>query len=69
MNRDEYDAALRRGIELGLEAAAGEIVEREKLALNCPDGGGEYLRTDHMLADIRALNPDTIAQEADNEPR
>ncbi|MCA6228489.1 MAG: hypothetical protein IM665_06120 [Phenylobacterium sp.] len=64
MHCDEYDAALKRGIELGLEAAAREIVEREELASNCPDGGSEYLRTDHMLADLRALDPETIAREA-----
>ena len=63
------DAARREGIRLGLEAAAKEIVERQELASNCPDGGSEYLRTDHMLADIRALDPETIAKEADNEPR
>jgi hypothetical protein len=64
LNQHLIDAALKRGIRLGLEAAAKEIVEREKLASNFPDGGGEYLRTDHMLADLRALDPGTIAREA-----
>jgi hypothetical protein len=62
--RHLIDAARLEGIRLGLEAAAKEIVEREKLASNFPDGGGEYLRTDHMLADLRALDPGTIAREA-----
>jgi hypothetical protein len=64
LNQHLIDAARLEGIRLGLEAAAKEIVEREKLASNPPDGGGEYLRTDHMLADLRALDPGTIAREA-----
>ena len=60
----KIDAARLEGIRLGLEAAAGEIVERQELASNCPDGGSEYLRTDHMLADLCALDPETIAREA-----
>ena len=64
LNQHLIDAARLEGIRLGLEAAAKEIVEREKLASNFPDGGGEYLRTDHMLADLRALDPGTIAREA-----
>ena len=61
------DAARLEGIRLGLEAAAREMVERQELASNCPDGGSEYLRTDHMLADLRALDPETIAREAQGE--
>ena len=64
LNQHLIDAALKRGIELGLEAAAREIGERQELASNCPDGGSEYLRTDHMLADLRALDPETIARDA-----
>ena len=61
------DAARLEGIRLGLEAAAGEIGERQDLASNCPDGGSESLRTDHMLADLRALDPEIIAREAQGE--
>ena len=64
LNQHLIDAARLEGIRLGLEAAGKEIVERQELASNCPDGGSEYLRTDHMLADLRALNPETIAKEA-----
>ena len=65
LNQHLIDAARLEGIRLGLEAAVKEIAEREEAASNCPDGGSEWLRTDHMKADIRALNPDTIAKEAD----
>jgi hypothetical protein len=61
--RHLIDAARLEGIRLGLEAAAREIVERVKLA-STTDAGDEWLRTDHMLADIRALDPATIAREA-----
>ena len=62
-NQHLIDAARLEGIRLGLEAAAREIVERTELA-STTDGGDEWLRTDHMLADIRALDPATIAREA-----
>jgi len=55
MHRDEYDAALRRGIELGLEAAA---VEGTKWFGSLSYGAQE------VLASIRALDPETIAREA-----
>jgi len=61
---EDVKAARLEGIRLGLEAAAREIADREERAANCPDGGGEWLRTDHMQADIRALDPETIAKEA-----
>ena len=64
-NQHLIDAARLEGIRLGLEAAAREIADREDRAANCPDGGGEWLRTDHMQADIRAIDPETIAKEAD----
>ena len=63
MTRDEYDAALKRGIELGLEAAAKE-------ARNCAKDCAEEGLPDSALIfaqhadDLRALNPDTIAREA-----
>jgi len=63
LNQHLIDAARREGIRLGLEAAAREIVERVKLA-STTDAGDEWLRTDHMLADIRDLDPETIAREA-----
>ncbi len=63
LNQHLIDAARLEGIRLGLETAAREIADREDRAANCPDGGGEWLRTDHMLADIRALDPETIAKE------
>ena len=65
MHRDEYDAALRRGIELGLEAAAGAA-----------DDGADYWRSAHKdgrylegrtdglgeaAVIIRNLDPETIA--------
>jgi len=46
MNRDEYEAILKRGIRLGLEAAGTHLTE-----------GG-------WIPEIRELDPDTIAREA-----
>jgi hypothetical protein len=57
-----WDAARLEGIRLGLEAAAREIVERVELSCTT-DGGDEWLRTDHMLADIRAQDPETNPKE------
>ncbi len=65
LNQHLIDAARLEGIRLGLEAAAREIADRQERAANCSDGGGEWLRTDHMQADIRALDPETLAKEAD----
>ena len=70
MNRDEYDAALKRGIELGLEAAAKEVgagrwrwstwEENERM--------GEWaIRLQNVYKHcellIHNLNPDTIARD------
>jgi len=62
LNQHLIDAARLEGIRLGLEAAAREIMERVDLSLNT-QGGDEWLRPDHMRADIRALDPATIAKE------
>lgn len=62
LNQHLIDAARLEGIRLGLEAAEKEIVERVELAIST-DGGDEWLRPDHMLADIRSLDPATIAKE------
>ena len=61
MNRDEYDAALKRGIRLGLEAA--------NKAVEALVGAGDlHIEEESALEEasiaIRALNPDTIAREA-----
>jgi hypothetical protein len=64
LNQHLIDAARLEGIRLGLEAAVREIVERVELA-STTDGGDEWLRPDHMLADVRGLNPATIAKETD----
>ncbi len=48
MHCDEYDAALRRGIELGLEAAANAIAEKQ----------------DQDLREILNIDPETTAREA-----
>ena len=73
MNRDEYDAALKRGIELGLEAAATTVCTRQWEAAR------ELEESDHHWAQGRFiglaqatelicnLNPDTIAEEAQRD--
>ena len=53
MNRDEYDAALKRGIELGLEAAVKAC------------GSVNVWTHGHLPIDvIQHLDPETIAREA-----
>ena len=47
----KIDAALKRGIELGLEAAAEKIAEKQ----------------DHDLREILNLDPETIAKEAQHD--
>ena len=73
MNRDEYDAVLKRGIRLGLEAAA-RLAEEESGNLSTTArvlrsfgsrSSATVLFTDKGVGSaIRALNPDTIAREA-----
>ena len=59
MNRDEYDAALKRGIELGLEAAEQAI----KALFSTGDTPLEAMALIDASKAVRALNPDTIAEE------
>ena len=75
MNRDEYDAALKRGIELGLDAAEQAVLKAENTLENewrAGDKSDSHLegRSDGMgeAADIiRNLDPDTIAKEAQHD--
>jgi len=53
LNQHLIDAALKRGIELGLDAAADKLAEWQ----------------DRDLSEILHIDPETIAKEADNEPR
>ena len=51
LNQHLIDAALKRGIELGLEAAADKLAERQ----------------DRDLSEILHIDPDTIAKEAQRD--
>lgn len=53
INQHLIDAALKRGIELGLEAALAEAVNWVSFQME-----------ERVTRAIRALNPDTIAKEA-----
>lgn len=66
MNRDEYDAALKRGIRLGLEAAEEAAHE---YAYQCRAGGHFEVAIAFATHadDLRNLNPDTIAREAQHD--
>ena len=72
LNQHLIDAALKRGIELGLEAAARACLEKaEYFAHNDAFVVGQPLsNTRERYAcvrcayEIRAINPDTIAREA-----
>ena len=80
INQHLIDTALKRGIELGLEAAAKVATEKveERIGVTCPDGvegcavfhfRREYRdkSADHIEYEIRALNPETIAKEAHHD--
>ena len=72
MNRDEYDAALKRGIRLGLEAAYKAVDSNWKgLAAEWRSIPGRNAYLEGQIegmgdaADtIRLLDPDTIAAES-----
>lgn len=78
VNQHLIDAARLEGIRLGLEAAA-RLAEEESGNLSTTgrvlQSFGSRSSTTVLFTDkgvgsaIRALNPDTIAKEADNEPR
>lgn len=52
----DHNAALLKGIRLGLEAAADEAEAGRRPSMDW---------CDHIAKDIRALNPETIAKETD----
>ena len=71
MNRDEYDGALRRGIELGLEAAAKACIDQREVFLSPQYATDQPLSSfkerfacGECIDGIRALDPETIAREA-----
>jgi hypothetical protein len=59
MHCDEYDAALRRGIELGLEASNKAIG-----ALYANDVTDRQMALEDASMAVCALDPETIAREA-----
>ena len=61
----KIDAARLEGIRLGLEAAEQAI----KALFSTGDTPLEAMALVDASKAVRALNPNTIAQEADNEPR
>lgn len=66
LNQHLIDAARLEGIRLGLEAAAKVPATLSNM---CAEGSDPQRSYDYAEEVIRALNPDTIAKEADNEPR
>lgn len=73
LNQHLIDAARHEGIRLGLEAAATTVCRREIKAApsleksgDChPPAEGRFAGLAEATDLIRALNPDTIAREAD----